>query len=40
LFELDCDILIPAAIENQITTANASKIRAKVVIELANVPRP
>jgi glutamate dehydrogenase (NAD(P)+) len=38
LFELDCDILIPAAIENQITTANASKIRAKVVIELANGP--
>ncbi len=38
LLELECDILVPAAIEDQITTANASKIRAKVVIELANGP--
>ncbi|MBU1167118.1 Glu/Leu/Phe/Val dehydrogenase [Patescibacteria group bacterium] len=38
LLELECDILIPAAIENQITEANADKIGAKVVLELANGP--
>ena len=36
--ELDADILIPAAIENQITAENADKIRAKMVLELANGP--
>jgi glutamate dehydrogenase (NAD(P)+) len=38
LFELDVDILIPAALENQITMANAPKIRAKVIVEGANGP--
>jgi glutamate dehydrogenase (NAD(P)+) len=38
LFELDVDILIPAALENQITMENAPKIRAKIVAEGANGP--
>ena len=38
LLELDVDILIPAAIENQLTSQNANNIRAKVVAELANGP--
>ena len=38
LLELPCDVLIPAALENQITPANANAIQAKVVFELANGP--
>jgi glutamate dehydrogenase (NAD(P)+) len=38
LFALDLDVLIPAALENQITMDNAAQIRAKVVIEGANGP--
>ncbi len=38
LLTLDCDILIPAALENQITRENAHEIRASLIIELANGP--
>ena len=31
--ELDCDVLIPAALENQITAENAPRIRARIVAE-------
>ncbi len=38
LFKLDVDVLIPAALENQITMANAPGIRARILIEGANGP--
>jgi len=38
LLELDCDILIPAAVENQITAANAHRVKARIVAEGANGP--
>lgn len=38
LLELECDILVPAAIENQITAENAHNIKANIVVEAANGP--
>lgn len=38
LLELPCDVLIPAALENQITGENAGRIRARLVAEAANGP--
>jgi glutamate dehydrogenase (NAD(P)+) len=38
LLALDLDVLVPAALENQITTENASKVRAKLIVEGANGP--
>ncbi|SVA20237.1 uncharacterized protein METZ01_LOCUS73091, partial [marine metagenome] len=38
LLELECDVLIPAAIEDVITTQNASKVRAGIIVEGANRP--
>lgn len=38
IFDIECDILIPAALENQITAANAPGIKAKIIAEGANGP--
>jgi len=38
LLELDVDVLVPAALENQITSENAGRVKSKVIAELANGP--
>ncbi|OGY89524.1 MAG: hypothetical protein A2677_03265 [Candidatus Komeilibacteria bacterium RIFCSPHIGHO2_01_FULL_52_14] len=38
LLELETDVLVPAALENQITGENAPRIRARTILELANGP--
>jgi glutamate dehydrogenase (NAD(P)+) len=38
LLELPCEVLVPAALENQLTAKNASRIRARLIIEAANGP--
>jgi glutamate dehydrogenase (NAD(P)+) len=36
--ELECDVLIPAALENQLTAANAPRVKARIIVEGANGP--
>jgi glutamate dehydrogenase (NAD(P)+) len=38
LLEIECDVLIPAALENQITNRNAEQVKARIVAEAANGP--
>ncbi|RAQ97323.1 Glu/Leu/Phe/Val family dehydrogenase [Thermogemmatispora tikiterensis] len=38
LLELPCDVLIPAALENQLTAQNASRVKARLIVEAANGP--
>ncbi|MFA5381743.1 MAG: Glu/Leu/Phe/Val dehydrogenase [Candidatus Micrarchaeia archaeon] len=38
LLYLECDVLAPSALENQITKENADKVKAKIILEMANGP--
>jgi glutamate dehydrogenase (NAD(P)+) len=38
LLQIDCDLLIPAALENQLDERNADKVRARIIVEAANGP--
>lgn len=38
LLETDCDVLVPAALDNQLTAKNAPRVKAKLIVELANGP--
>lgn len=38
LLELECEVLVPAALENQLTAENAPRVKAKAIIEVANGP--
>jgi glutamate dehydrogenase (NAD(P)+) len=38
IVELDCELLVPAALENQITAENAARVKARIVAEAANGP--
>jgi len=38
ILELDCELLVPAALENQITLQNAARVKARMVAEAANGP--
>ncbi|OIO52551.1 MAG: glutamate dehydrogenase [Parcubacteria group bacterium CG1_02_58_44] len=38
ILETDCRVIVPAALENQLAAENASRVRAKIVLELANGP--
>jgi glutamate dehydrogenase (NAD(P)+) len=38
LLELPCDVLVPAALENQVTAKNALRVKTRLIIEAANGP--